>query len=30
MTSTPSPAKIEKYGERFLAVIRDANDTEAA
>jgi ATP-dependent DNA helicase RecQ len=24
------PAKLEKYGERFLAVIREANDTEAA
>jgi ATP-dependent DNA helicase RecQ len=24
------PAKIEKYGERFLALLRDADDTEAA
>jgi len=24
------PAKLEKYGERFLAVIRDINETEAA
>ncbi|MDQ6830740.1 MAG: ATP-dependent DNA helicase [Gemmatimonadota bacterium] len=24
------PAKLDKYGERFLAVIRGANDTEAA
>jgi ATP-dependent DNA helicase RecQ len=24
------PAKLEKYGERFLAIIRGANDTEAA
>ena len=24
------PAKLEKYGERFLAAIREANDTEAA
>jgi ATP-dependent DNA helicase RecQ len=24
------PAKLERYGERFLAVIRDADDTEAA
>ena len=24
------PAKIEKYGDRFLAVLRDADDTEAA
>jgi len=24
------PAKLERYGERFLSAIRDANDTEAA
>ena len=24
------PAKIEKYGDRFLALLRDADDTEAA
>jgi ATP-dependent DNA helicase RecQ len=24
------PTKLERYGERFLAVIRQANDTEAA
>ena len=24
------PSKLEKYGERVLAVVRDANDTEAA
>ena len=24
------PAKLEKYGERFLAVIRAASDSEAA
>jgi ATP-dependent DNA helicase RecQ len=24
------PAKLEKYGERFLALIRDAGETEAA
>jgi ATP-dependent DNA helicase RecQ len=24
------PAKLEKYGERFLALIRDSNETEAA
>ncbi len=24
------PMKIEKYGERFLAILRDADDTEAA
>ncbi len=24
------PAKLEKYGERFLALIRSSNETEAA